>query len=189
MAHIFTKSNFENAVNSLTHQRLSFSNILDESRSYSNASSRQKTVFLSHSHYDARYVNMAKTFFEHLGISIYVDWADITMPQLPCGTTAIKIKEKIFENQFFVFLATDNAIASKWCNWEIGIGDIFKLCEDKIVILPLAESSYGWVGNEYLQIYPYISGPDNTLWNDTPSRYSVHYPDGREKSLLAWLNE
>ena len=99
----------------------------------------------------------AKAFFENLGIEIYVDWADETMPERPNGVTAQKIKKQIMStNDKFILLATNNAVASKWCNWEVGIGDSFKLLKKKIAILPLADNSGTWNGNEYLQIYPRI---------------------------------
>ena len=189
MGNIFTKFSFEQAVASLTNHSMVFSDVLTESRDYSNAGPLQKTIFLSHSHLDAKYVNMARTFFESLGVYIYVDWADKTMPQSPCGTTALKIKEKIKQNNKFVLLATNNAISSKWCNWEVGIGDTYKYYKDDIAILPLAATSSTWNGNEYLQIYPYISGPDSSIWDYTPSKYSVHYPDGRNMSLVSWLSK
>ena len=102
MGNIFTKFSFEQAVASLTNHSMVFSDVLTESRDYSNAGPLQKTIFLSHSHLDAKYVNMARTFFESLGVYIYVDWADKTMPQSPCGTTALKIKEKIRQNNKFI---------------------------------------------------------------------------------------
>ena len=110
MGNIFTKYRFEQAVASLTNHSMVFSDVLTESRDYSNAGPLQKTIFLSHSHLDAKYVNMARTFFESLGVYIYVDWADKTMPQSPCGTTALKIKEKIRQNNKFVLLATNKAV-------------------------------------------------------------------------------
>lgn len=134
--NIFTKNKFENAVNSLSRQRMTFSNILNETRSYANARYGQKTIFLSHSHHDARYVNMTRAFFERLGINLYVDWADESMPTYTCGYTALKIKEKIRENDFFILLATDLALWSKWCNWELGIGDTYKCVSDRLAILP-----------------------------------------------------
>lgn len=185
---IFTKAQFRSAVSSLS-ERYYFPNVLNESRSYSNAAPYQKTVFLSHSHHDATYVSMAKTFFEHLGISIYVDWADSSMPKQTCGDTATKIKTKIVQNQFFVLLATDLAVSSKWCNWEVGVGDVFKSYSDKILILPLADNSYTWQGNEYLQTYPYIKAPEYSFCNDNPNKYMVCYPDGHEVSLLEWLRK
>lgn len=187
--NIFTKNKFENAVNSLSRQRMTFSNILNETRSYANARYGQKTIFLSHSHHDARYVNMTRAFFERLGIDLYVDWADESMPNYTCGYTALKIKEKIRENDFFILLATDLALWSKWCNWELGIGDTYKYVSDRLAILPLADDSDNWKGNEYIQTYPYIKGPDSSIWDDTPSKYLIHYPDGQERSLLNWLQK
>ena len=56
-------------------------------------------------------------------------------------------------------MATEGAIDSKWCNWELGYGDAKKY-KDHIAIFPLKkkdsyESSYK--GNEYMQIYPSIA--------------------------------
>ena len=106
------------------------------------------------------------------------------MPESPNGTTATKIKSQIINgNDKFVLLATNNAVSSKWCNWEVGIADPFKLHSKKIALLPLADNSGAWYGNEYLQIYPSIerSSIDTNL-------YYVKYPDGTLESLSTWLN-
>ena len=155
---------------------------LNESRTFSESTSRT-SIFLSHSHNDRTLIAQAKTFFENLGISIYVDWADETMPEKTSGVTAQKIKRQIQKNDKFVLLATNDAIASKWCNWEVGIGDTYKLSSKKIALLPLAENSGTWNGNEYLQIYPRIE--KSSLYSDT---YNVHYPDGTIENLSTWLN-
>ena len=126
----------------------------------------------------------AKTFFENLGISIYVDWADETMPEKTNGITAQKIKRQIYKNDKFVLLATNSAITSKWCNWEVGIGDSYKLSSRKIALLPLAENSGTWNGSEYLQIYPRIE--KSPLYND---KYYIYYPDGTSEDLSIWLNK
>lgn len=119
-----------------------------------------------------------------MGISIYVDWADETMPEKTNGITAQKIKRQIYRNDKFVLLATNSAITSKWCNWEVGIGDIYKLSSRKIALLPLAENSGVWNGNEYLQIYPRIE--KDSLKNN---EYYICYPDGTFEELLIWLNK
>lgn len=187
--NLFTRERLESVVNALTGRRQTFSNVLNEARDYRYASSWQKTIFLSHSHYDAKYVHVTRKFFENLGISIYVDWADDSMPKKTCGETATKIKHKIMMNDKFVLLATDLALMSKWCNWEVGIGDTFKLKEDNIVILPLISNTGEWRGNEYLQIYPYIKGPEYDYMISSPNNYNVHYPDGHEVSLVSWLQK
>ena len=60
MDRIFTKERFESAARSLSGYRMTFSHVLNESRNCANADSWQKTIFLSHSHYDAKYVNVAR---------------------------------------------------------------------------------------------------------------------------------
>ena len=113
------------------------------------------SIFLSHSHLDKAKIEQAKLFFENLGIRIYVDWADQTMPEKTNGITAQRIKNQIISlNDKFILLATNNAVTSKWCNWEVGIADPFKLSSKKMALLPLADNSGNWNGNEYLQIYP-----------------------------------
>ncbi|KAB0517168.1 hypothetical protein F7R20_31415, partial [Pseudomonas brassicacearum subsp. brassicacearum] len=120
---------------------------------------------------------------ENLGMSIYVDWADETMPEQTNGITATKIKNQIVcLNDKFILLATNEALASRWCNWEIGIADPFKLHKDKIALLPLIDSPSSWNGNEYLQIYPYIKESVNTA-----GEYYLWYPNGDCKNLKTWL--
>lgn len=155
---------------------------LNETRMFSK-SSAATSIFLSHSHHDKEVVKQAKVFFENLGISIYVDWADETMPEKPNGITAQKIKSQIISiNDKFVLLATNNAVTSKWCNWEVGIGDPFKLPNKKMAILPLADNSGTWNGNEYLQIYPRIEKSSNSS-----NTYYVWYPDGTFEDIVTWL--
>lgn len=184
---IFTKQQFESIARAKAGNR-GLSSTLNESRSYSKTTATT-SVFLSHSHTDKPIVEQAKVFFENLGISIYVDWADETMPERPNGITATKIKSKIISNNKFVLLATNAAVVSKWCNWEVGIGDSFKFPSDKICILPLADNSTNWSGNEYLQIYPRVE----SVYKDTYTLYDnifrIIYPDGRSIWLDDWLKK
>jgi hypothetical protein len=155
---------------------------ITESRMFSKTSA-VTSIFLSHSHYDKAVVEQAKLFFENLGISIYVDWADETMPEKPNGMTAQKIKNQIISiNDKFILLATNNAISSKWCNWEVGIADPFKLPKKKIALLPLTENGGNWDGNEYLQIYPRI---ERILTNS--NEYWVLSPGNDIENLFDWL--
>jgi hypothetical protein len=93
-----------------------------------------------------------------------------------------QIKGQITLNEKFILLASNNGIASKWCNWEIGYADPFKLGQKKLALLPLADDNGTWSGNEYLQIYPRIEGFGTNL-----SNYAVLYPNGTSESLAAWL--
>ncbi len=113
------------------------------------------TVFLSHSHKDKELVKGLIELLAEQGIYIYVDWNDSDMPRITSGETAKKIKERIKELQLFFFLATENGLNSKWCPWELGVADSFKRWED-ILIIPVADPSGKFKGNEYLQIYRHL---------------------------------
>lgn len=192
---IFTEQEFR----SIANQKAGFrglGGVVNETRTFSKSSSTT-SIFLSHSHNDKAKIEQAKIFFENLGISIYVDWADQTMPERTNGVTAQNIKNQIITlNDKFILLATNNAVSSKWCNWEVGIADTYKLSKDKIAILPLADNNGHWTGNEYLQIYPSIEyengNKKNNLGNRIPQGYYVFYPsiDGLRsyENLETWLS-
>lgn len=130
---------------------------LNESlRSFKNESKSLKTkIFLSHKHDELEQLEGAISFLKDNGVEVYVDWLDEGMPKNTCGLTAKRIKEKINENDKFIFLASEGAINSKWCNWELGHGDAAKYINN-IAILPIKKDYSDFTGTEYLEIYPYI---------------------------------
>ncbi len=142
------------------------------------------TIFLSHSHSEKVMLQSFLSILFRLGVEVYVDWMDEEMPYPPSGKTAERIKIKINENQKFILLATNRAIASKWCNWELGLGDAAKF-DENIALFPVAESN-GWNGNEYLQIYPYIEKINSNYLQDS---FKVTNPKGGSISLQRWLNK
>jgi hypothetical protein len=178
----FTKEQFEVTARTRAGAR-GLTGLVSETRTFAKLTSTT-SIFLSHSHHDKAQIEQAKIFFENLGFSIYVDWADETMPEKTNGVTAQKIKTKINSNDKFIFLATNNAVSSKWCNWEVGIGDTYKLQNEKIALLPLADNNGTWNGNEYLQIYPRI---EKSAENSTV--YEVIKPNGTKELLSQWLRK
>ncbi len=81
------------------------------------------------------------------------------MPKQTSGKTANNIKKRITACDKFILLATDGAIESKWCNWELGYGDAEKSDKNCICLFPMKEkgsSDTSYKGSEYLSIYPYI---------------------------------
>ena len=117
------------------------------------------------------------------------------MPSETNGDTAKRIKEVIEYCKKFILLATDKAIESYWCNWELGIGDVHRF-KKHIAILPMKERGtydHNYKGNEYLQIYPQI-----TYYNGF-TNYSGHYfkpgfyisnpYDNYITELNTWLNQ
>lgn len=139
---------------------------LREVRTFSenSASSNKPTAFLSHKHDDLKDLRGVMGQLEHLGAKVYIDSMDNKMPNETSGKTALRIKKVIKDCRKFILLATDKAIESYWCNWELGIGDTYKYIEN-IAILPMKEkdsSDQSYKGNEYLQIYPRIEYLDGT---------------------------
>lgn len=129
-------------------------------RSFSAESKIGKTsVFLSHKHDELKELDGAISFLKKQGVSVYIDWLDDGMPKLTSGVTAQRIKNKIKENSKFILLATEAAINSKWCNWELGYGDYCKYINN-IAILPVKDDYSNFSGSEYLQIYPRIEYVD-----------------------------
>ncbi len=115
-----------------------------------------RTVFISHKHSELTELAQLIFFLEKTyNVVTYIDSRDEEMPKVTCGETAIRIKEKIKWCDKFILLATNGAVESKWCNWELGYGDAMKSAEDKIAIFPL-NTGGDYKGNEYMQIYPRI---------------------------------
>lgn len=144
--------------------------ILNEARVQNRCfSERNKklSVFLSHKHSDLEYLERVRYVLESLNASVYVDWADPSMQHPTDRETAETLKKKIERYDKFIFIASDAAIASKWCNWEIGYGDAHKYEQDKIALFPIKQDDREWNGNEYLQLYPSIEYFDGTTTYNT----------------------
>ena len=160
---VISKSSLGQFRNTTRATRLSAS---DSLKSFKNESRQNKvTIFLSHKHDEIEELDAAISFLKRFDIDVYVDWLDERMPAATSGKTAVRIKQKIKENNKFIFLATEGAIASKWCNWELGYGDSLKYI-DKIALLPIRNDGRTYTGSEYMQIYPsieYMDGTDRNL--------------------------
>ncbi len=172
-------------LSTLTETKLgvrTFSEVLNESKN-ENKYLADITIFLSHSHEDLKdgTVNKAIVFLRKLGIRVYIDSQDSSLPPFTSAETATTIKKRIRDNKKFIFLATEKSILSRWCNWELGYGDHDKYI-NHIAILPIAETNTNFSGTEYLRIYPRIEES-----NYTPEYYKIIFPDGRELSIAEWF--
>lgn len=127
--------------------------------------SARTAVFLSHKHSDLVELKdiigfLRKTY----NIDVYIDSMDERMPKITSGETATRIKDIIKKCDKFILLATDDAIESKWCNWELGFGDAHKY-QKNIALFPIKNggtSDIYYKGNEYMEIYPHIIYSDGT---------------------------
>lgn len=118
------------------------------------------TVFISHKHDDLEDLKGIIGFIErYYNVKAYIDSQDPTMPKVTSSITATRIKNRIKNCDKFILLATNGAIESKWCNWELGFGDAIKY-KDHIALFPMkpeGTSNSSYKGNEYMGIYPYIA--------------------------------
>lgn len=152
-------------------------------------------IFLSHKHDEHTILQDVIAFLKDEGVDVYVDWMDSSMPAYTNAETAHKLKQKIKVADKFILLATQGAINSKWCNWELGLGDAEKYINN-IALFPINRSNQTFYGAEYLKIYPRIEYQDGTTKYSSgvyiPKGYYVLYPadkNGRSTifSLKDWL--
>ncbi len=155
----------------------------------------QSTVFISHKHDDLEDLKDLIGFLEQkYNIKAYIDSRDASMPAITSGETAQNIKDRIIKCNKFILLATNGAIESKWCNWELGYGDAQKY-KEHIALFPMKpKGTYDseYKGSEYMQIYPYIAYSDGTEISSNgtriPKGYYIYYPDEkRMTSLENWF--
>ena len=170
--------------------------LLLENRIYSN----KTRVFLSHKHSDLEELKDLIGFLEsEYNVDVYIDSMDKAMPSTTSGATATRIKEVIQKCDKFILLATNDAVESKWCNWELGFGDAQKY-KDDIAILPVKNKGQNddqYKGQEYMSIYPqifYYDGSEHYRSGEsvTPGFY-YGYRDDRGVRVITplsvWLNK
>ncbi len=154
------------------------------------------TVFISHKHDDLDDLKgIIHLFQAQYGVKVYIDSQDPTMPKTTNAKTAENIKERIKMCDKFILLATNGAIESKWCNWELGYGDSLKFMRN-IAILPIkpknAVDSF-YKGAEYMDIYPYIAYYDGTekyISGESISKgYYIQYKKDDSKYTITPLEE
>ena len=127
-------------------------------------------IFLSHSALDADVIYGLKIELEGRGFSVYVYWIeDPQARESVDATTAAKLKVRMHNCKGLLYAASENASVSRWMPWELGY---FGGVKNQVAIAPIESkdrSVYftGFKGQEYLDLYPYISvsdGTDNALW-------------------------
>jgi hypothetical protein len=193
MAKIFERGYFDDSLINESEIKKSF----DSVRNFSAGAeySYKPTVFISHKHEDLKDLRGIIGMLEKIGAKIYIDSMDNKMPNETNGDTAKRIKEVIKFCKKFILLATDKAIESYWCNWELGIGDVHKFSRH-IAIIPMKEKGtydHNYKGNEYLQIYPqitYYNGFTNLQGHYFNSGFYISNPfDNYITELSEWLKQ
>lgn len=131
---------------------------------------QRTSVFFSHKHDDLDDVKGVIGYLQqHYNAKVYIDSQDERQPVRTCVETARKIKNEIENCDKFIFMATEGAIASKWCNWELGYGDSLKYESGNLAFIAFRDSkiSHGnFSGNEYMELYPFIVFMDGVKKNE-----------------------
>ena len=85
------------------------------------------------------------------------------------------------------YISTQNVTNSKWCPWELGVGD--GIHNGKACILPiLEEDREDFKGQEYLGLYPYIDYASTRKSNT--KHFWITDPQNTNKyiRLKDWIN-
>ncbi len=194
MKKIFERGEFNNYQLKSLNEAMEDMNVLRHSYQ-----TKKITIFISHKHDDLDDLKGVIGFLEkNYNVKVYIDSRDASMPRTTSGDTAKRIKERIEQCERFILLATEGAIESKWCNWELGYGDAHKFESNCIALFPMKEKGEldsVYKGNEYMEIYPHIvysSGGDTYKSGEKiPAGYYLWYKEGgtyRIKSLKKWLS-
>ncbi len=193
MINIFEKGDFSNyRVVNLSESRSAITETYQFSK-------KVPTVFISHKHEDLEDLEDVIGFLEkEYKVKVYIDSRDTSMPKVTSGETATNIKARIKKCDKYILLATDRAIESKWCNWELGFGDAQKF-EKNIALFPMkskGEDNSAYKGNEYMAIYPHIVYRDGSeTYSDGKSIERGYYVRTRQvdgsntiNPLSLWFN-
>lgn len=134
--------------------RFQVKGVLNESEMRRRAAIEGKSVFLSYSSKDRKYLSGVITLLENHGGAVYVDEGDSRLPRKPSKQTAAILRDTIQRLKRFVLFVTTNSKDSIWIPWELGLGDAYKSLSN-IALLPTGESAYQqeWAEQEYLGLY------------------------------------
>ena len=142
-----TESIYKQLNNELSNKDVSFSR------------NREPTIFLSHGHKDLIYAYCIALFLKKTyEVNVYIDAFDFSMPSTTSAKTAQKLRDKIRSCSRFIFVGTKESFNSKWCNWELGIGD-YKSTLGHLAFFVMSdrnEKNGGYDKNEYVGLYPFI---------------------------------
>ena len=141
-------------------------------------------LFISHSFKDRDIVIGLSYLFDKAGYRVYIDWIDDSNLDRKNVTqeTAKIIRNRIKKSIGLSYVSTTNSVSSKWCPWELGVGDGM---HGKVCILPIMSSPFN--GQEYLGLYPYLEY--EKVYNQ--SRYDFWVCDQKDQNkyqiLRDWL--
>lgn len=167
----------------ITHKKTKFDifdNLLTEARTDSRKLAAT-SIYMCYSPEDLEWVTKAVVMLRGLRVRIAVDWLDPVVSPFESAETAADIKRRIRENDRFILLATEHALASPACNWALGYADSEK-ARKKIALLPVTEKKGEWNGGGYTQVYQRIE--EGAFGNEN---FKIITPEGADMTVAEWL--
>lgn len=145
-------------------------------------------VFISHKHNDIEEVKGVIGFLEKTyNVQCYIDELDDDMPDNTNKETAVRIKNKIQMCDKYILIATNGAILSRWCNWELGFSDAVKRkCNIAIIHMGMQDD---YKGNEYYELYPYIAFCEKDSNHDECDYYVIDNDTNEAEKLEIWFRK
>ncbi|MCT7586740.1 toll/interleukin-1 receptor domain-containing protein [Aliarcobacter butzleri] len=156
----FTESQVrQKASEAKSYKTVSTEELLIESNEKFESSDTNYDIFLSHSFKDAELIlGIKKILEDDYGYSVYVDWIEDKHLERDQVTkyTAQVLKDRMNNAKSLIFVTTENSETSKWMPWELGY---FDGVNGHVAILPIMkyDTKTEYEGQEYLELYPYIS--------------------------------
>lgn len=147
-------------------------------------------LFISHSYLNRNQVATLVELFKEAGYSVYVDWINDNNSlnrNYVTTDTALKIRKRVTQCNGMAYVATSEASNSKWCPWELGLGD--GLLNHKVCILPILRiETNHFKGQEYLGLYNYIEYDKRE--SDGKGDFWIHDQQDSQKyiHLREWLS-
>ncbi len=136
-------------------------------------------LFLIHKPDQQEELDSAINFLNNFRVMLYVDWLDNVTEDDKSEELTQTILQKITACDKIIFLATEEALQSKWCNWVIRLAKT-KIKTEDIIILPVRSDFDDFQGEDILQKHPYIYEVEEHL-------YHIQYPNGDSKELADWM--
>ncbi|MFG1384334.1 toll/interleukin-1 receptor domain-containing protein [Xanthobacter versatilis] len=117
---------------------------------------KQYDIFLSHAAADAAEVDILKVEMTTLGLRVYVDRFDDSLPDRSFvdRETADQLRKRMRDCRILVLAVTAHSAASRWIPWELGF---FDGTAGEVYVLPLkADVESGSPGVEFLGLYTWL---------------------------------
>ncbi len=142
------------------------------------------SVYFAYDPKDEEYLLSVMLLLDSTGAKIYPDWSAYSISSDQESVNPETIRSNIERCSKFIFIATENAVQSSRCNWELGIGYGLKYPDNIAVMSVTEQRGTIWSGPDHLQTFP-------MLVTDNDFFIGEFFIEGGQRriSLTEWLRE